>query len=51
MAASPDLCERHEREGKAAFAPERIHFTLVVISGLDRAEILQKRCWKSNGEK
>jgi hypothetical protein len=42
MAASPGLCERHEREDKAAFAPERIHFTLVVISGLDHAETLQK---------
>jgi hypothetical protein len=42
MAASPGMCERHEREDKAAFAPERIHFTLVVISGRDHAETSQK---------
>jgi len=46
MAASPGLCERHEREDKAAFAPERIHFTLVVITGLDHAATLQKSVGK-----
>jgi len=48
MAASPGLCERHEREDKTAFAPERIHFKLIVISDLGRAETLQKKCWQRN---